>query len=182
MIGKLFDLEGNRIVIKEVCYQLAPLKDIIDFYPEEHYQVMLYLHYKVSLNPADNPFADIAEDEKDIKILKYLNLDIESDGDIIKDALECVKQLYETTIYRSYKSLKTLLDRINTDITNIQMDYHKDGNAQNVINVVKNLGIIKKELKEAQKDYKDEIGDMRGRGGLDFSYDEFDQDDDLELD
>ncbi len=179
MVGKLIEIEQGSVVIKPICWHIKPLFDIIEFYPDNYDKVIHYFHCMCSLNPNDNPFADLPEDEKEEKILRFLGIDIDTDNDIVKDGLECVRECYSTTIYRSYESLKNLQDGINQDLKQMRLTYDKDiGNASNVMSVVKNLSVVKKELKEAKKDYLEEQGDVRGRGGVEMSYDENSEDED----
>lgn len=177
MVGKLIEIDNGKVIVKPVCWTIKPLRDIIDFFPEEYDRVIHFLHCMISLNPVDNPFADIAEEEKEEKILRYLDLDVDTNNDIVKDGLECVKSCYSTTIYRSYATLKKLLDQVNDKLSNINLDFEKDGNSNNVTAFVKARSIYRKEMNEAKKDYLEEQGEIRGRGGVEMAYDENDDDD-----
>ena len=181
MLGKLFEQVEGRIIPKLECYTIIPLAKCIEAFNDE---ICAYLHYMVSMNPAENPFCDIPEQRKSEDIQRYLNLDIPEENKIVQSAIECVKELYSTPTYRSVRSLKKLLDRLNEDIETLsetQLDYEQGGNAAGIVNIVKNMSIIKKEYKAAQKDYMEELGDVKGRGTGDFSYDEF-ENDDLDMD
>lgn len=183
MVGKFIELENGKVVVKPVCYHTKPLRDVIDFFPDTYDRIIHFLHCMISLNPHDNPFADIDEDEKEEKILRYLHLDIDLTNPIVKEAHECMYECYATSIYRSYEALKRMLDRINTDLRDLKLTYDKEsGNSANVMSVIKNLAVVKKELKEAKKDYLEEQGDVRGRGGVEMAYDETDVDDDDDFD
>lgn len=177
MLGKFIEIESGEVAVKPVCWTIGPLRDVIDFYPETYSTVMQYLHSMVSLNPFDNPFADIDENLKTEVVLRALKLDIDSTSDIIKEALEIFTLGYETPTYRSYLGLKRLLDQVNRKLGEVEVDFEKDGNAVNVNNTVKSLSMYKKEMKEARKEYLEEQGTLRGRGGLDMAYDENAEDD-----
>lgn len=182
MVGKFVELENGKVVIKPICYHTKPLRDIIDFFPDSYDRIIHYLHCMISLNPHDNPFADLDEAEKEEKILRYLNLDVDMTNPIVKEGHECMYDCYATTVYRTYEALKRLQDGINADLKDMRLTYSKEsGNSANVMAVVKNLAIVKKELKEAKKDYLEEQGDVRGRGGVEMAYDETDVDEDDDL-
>jgi hypothetical protein len=184
MIGKLFEIiEGGKIIPNKDCFIIKPIAKFIEVFGEE---AVPYLHYMISLNPNDNPFSDVPEQQKSEQIQRYLRIDIPNSEDdmVVESALECIRDLYSTPIYRSVRSLKKLLDRVNEDIETLsdtQLDYETGGNAAGIVNIVKHMAMLKKELKAAQKDYMDELGDVKGKGSSEFGYDEFD-DDDLGLD
>jgi hypothetical protein len=177
MVGKLIEIDNDKAIVKPVCWTIKPLRDVIDFFPEEYDRVIHFLHCMISLNPVDNPFADIATEEKEEKILRYLDLDIDTNNDIIKDGLECVYSVYSTPLYRSYETLQVLRDQINFKLKSIQLDFEANGNSSNVTTMIKSLSVYNKELREAKKAYLEEQGEIRGRGGVEMAYDENDDDD-----
>jgi hypothetical protein len=182
MVGKLVEIESGKIIVKPVCWTIKPLRDIIEFYPDDYDRVIQFLHCMVSLNPLDNPFADVAEEEKEEVILRALAVDVDTNNDIIKDGLECVYICYSTPLFRSYESLKIMRDKVNFKLKNTEIDFEKDGNSINVTNMIKSLSVFNKEMKEAKKAYLEEQGEIRGRGGVEMAYDETDIDDDEDED
>lgn len=158
MIGKLFEIiEGGKIIPNKNCLIIKPIAQFIEFFGDD---AVPYLHYMVSLNPNDNPFADIPEQQKSEQIQRYLRIDIPNSEDdmVVEAALEAVRDMYSTPVYRSVRSLKKLLDRVNEDIETLsetQLDYESGGNATGIVNIVKQLSMLKKELRAAQKDYMD---------------------------
>ena len=44
MIGKLFDIQGGKLVPTEHCYTINWLKDIMDEYKEEYEYLKVYMY------------------------------------------------------------------------------------------------------------------------------------------
>lgn len=181
MIGKLYERVGNSDVLlpTENALDIEIIKEINENIFPDNNKIFSYIHCKVSLNPLDNPFAEFEEDKKDREIQKYLNIDVDEDDSLIQEAIKLTEKSYSTPTYRSYKSIKKLLDRINTDIetmSDVELNYEQGGNASGIMGVVKNMALLRKELQTAKKDFMAEQGEVRGRGATDFAYDEFDKD------
>ena len=176
-LGKLFDLVGGKIVPKEDCYIIEPLKVIMDEYPDKatHNKIYAYLHYMKSMKPADNPYADVVEDEKEEQILRNLKLDIDTEDIIIKQALECVEEKYSTPFYVVYKGLKAAFENCGKELAILKINFNaKEGNVSNIMRFAKDYKELRDSFKMAYKDFDEEQGTIRNRGGAASAYDEDD--------
>lgn len=173
MIGKLFEIVGNTIIPKPDCYIIEPIKKVIEEYPKEHLKIIAFLHYMKSLKPDDNPYADVPLDLREEKILQELKLDIDTQSDIIRDALQCVEEMYYTTFYGLYKGVKAIMDDIGRKLLTTSIDFTaKEGNAGNILKLMEKYEGIRKSFKVAYKDFEEEQTGSRARGGAELSEDE----------
>ena len=169
-IGKIFEFQGKEIIPKADCYIIKPLSDIIDNYPPK---TIAYLHYMMSMRKEDNPYADVPIDQRSEQILYDLKLEINPEDPLIKTALVCVEEKYSTTFYRLYKGLKTMMDRIGDKLMTEDIDFSaKDGNAGNITRLMEKYESLTKSFKSAYRDFEEEQGGGRARGGAELADDE----------
>lgn len=174
-IGKLFEIEGGKIIPNGHCDILLPLKRIKDNYPKEYKKIYAYLHYMKSMRVADNPFADTPSDEREEKILRYLGLFIDTEATDIQQALECVEDSYYTTFYGVFTGIKAAMDKFGKELKVVNIDFSaKEGNAANIMRFAKDYEQLRSSYKTAYKDFDEEQGNMRRRGGGQGAYDEDD--------
>jgi hypothetical protein len=175
-IGKLFDQVGGVIIPKEVCDLLIPLVKMKEAYPSRYLKLIAYCHFMNSMVPADNPYADVDLDERSDQIVKDLELfDIDTENPIIVKAVTCVGEKYFTTFYGIYMGIKTMLDKIGKKFKTVDPDFSsKDGNSAGILSFMKSYEILNKNFKAAYKDFEEETGNVRVRGGGKLAYDEDD--------
>lgn len=171
-IGKLFDIEGSVIIPRSDCYIIQPLKRVIDEYPEDYTKIMAYLHYMKSMRPSDNPYADVPLEERSDQILHDLELEIDPEDDTIRRALECVEEKYYTTFYGLYRGVKAQLDKIGMALMVEDIDFSKDGNSDKIARFMEKYEALRKSFKQAYKDFEEEQGDVKVRGGGQLADDE----------
>lgn len=175
MTGKLFEIQSGKIIPKDDCWIIQPLKRIIDEYPDDYGKIFAYLHYMKSMKQSDNPYADVPIEERNETIMRDLHLYIDEESQIIKDGLECVEGIYATTFYRIYKGIKEYMDKVGTALQTITPDFNKkDGNADTVRAFIKDYQMLSNNYKKAYRDFDEEQGNLRVRGGQRLSYDEDD--------
>lgn len=175
-IGKLFEIQGGGSILpKADCYIIKPLKKVIDEYPEEHPKILAYLHYMKSMRPDDNPYADVPLDIRSEQILFDLELEVDPESPTIRAALECVEEKYYTTFYGVYRGMKSMLDKIGFKLleTDISLD-DKGGNAASISRLMEKYEVYRKTFKSSYKDYEEEQGDVKVRGGGTLATDEDD--------
>lgn len=178
---KLFYIEDGKAMPSEHCYTIGYLKDIMDEYGENATKIFLYFHYMWSFNPDDNPFINLPEAEKQEVIVRNICPEIDIDDPLIQEGLELVGKLYETPSYRVFMSFKNSIDKLATALKYVHISLDKDdGNIREIKEANKTYQELKVAYKDAFKEMMNELGSIRGRGGGDLSYDEFEEDDDLE--
>lgn len=177
-LGKLFTLSGKTIIPKEDCYIIKPIANMMEAYPEDHLKLVAYLHYMCSMKKEDNPYADVPDSDREEQIIKDLELfNVDLESPIILKALECVKEKYFTTFYGIYIGIKAVLDNMGKELRIIKPDFNsKDGNANAIIAFTKNYEVLNKSFKAAYRDFDEETGNVRVRGGGKLAYDEDDYD------
>lgn len=172
MTVKLFEIDGDIAKPTALCYQVPYLKDIIDEYGENAIKIFRFFHYMWDLNPATNPYVNLAEEEKIEVITRNICPDIDIDDQLIKEGLELVGKLYETETYRIYKGFKRAMDKLATQISFVQISLYKDdGNAGEVDKAVRLYDNLKARLKESYQDLMDEMNVVNARGGGRRAYD-----------
>lgn len=172
-LGKIFELVNGVIVPKEDCKIIMPIKNCLDKYYEKHPRILPYLHYMKSMNKDDNPYADVPMDKREDQILYDLKLDIDTSDPLIKEALQCVEELYYSTFYGLYKGIKAMMDKIGKSLETMEIDFTaREGNAANILKLMEKYEAMRKSFKQAYKDFEEEQGQIQVRGGGELAYDE----------
>lgn len=163
--GKLFDIQGDQIIPKQDCYVIQPIKRVIDQYPLEHPKILAFLHYMKSMRPDDNPYADVPLHIRAEQIMHDLDFFVDLEDPVIKSAMDCVEEKYYTTFYSVYRGFKTILDKIGLQLLVEEANFAKDGNMVAIQRMMQNYEAIRKSFKQAFRDFEEEAGDMKVRGG-----------------
>jgi hypothetical protein len=171
MLIRLFDVQNGKVIPTEHCYALKFLQDIIEFYPEEHMKILGYLFYMSCPNPDLNPYFNVPEDDKEEIVLGDLGAEFSTEDDLILEALEKTKKLYETPTYRSYLGMKKMLDRLAYYMETTEISHGRDGNITALVNAAKNFDAIRTSFKGVYKDLQDEQKSSV-RGGKNLAYDQ----------
>lgn len=165
-MGKLFDIQGGAIIPKEDCYIIKPLKRILDENAEDGPKILAFLHYMSSVNPDDNPYADVPEEEKADQIMNELDIFVDVEDESIKEGLECVQAKYATTFSRMYRGIKAVLDKAAIKLFTTDIDFNgKQGNSDSIKSWIKDYESLRKSFKTAYRDYEEERNDVKVRGG-----------------
>ena len=173
--GKLFNIVGGVIIPKEDCYIITPLKNIHDKYPDDFPKIMAYFHYMNSMRPDDNPYADVPLEQRSDQILYDLSLKIDPDDEYIRKGLKCVEEKYYTTFYGLYRGIKAMLDKVGLKLMSEEIDFSaRDGNATAITRLMEKYESLRKSFKQAYKDFEEEQGEMKVRGGGNLAVDEDD--------
>ncbi len=177
-LGKLFELSGKVIIPKEDCYIIKPISNMMDKFPKDKLKLIAYLHYMCSMKKDDNPYADVPESERQDQIIKDLELfKVNLEDPIIIKALNCVQEKYFTTFYGIYTGIKAAMDNFGKELKLARIDFNsKDGNANAIMAFTKNYEVLRNSFKAAYRDFDEESGNVRVRGGGKLAYDE-DEDD-----
>lgn len=168
---RLFDVVNNKVVPSEHCYTMLCYKDIMDAYPEDHTKIFAYLFYLSCPNPDLNPFFDVPEVDKEELIRREVGGDFDSDDDLISNALEVTKKLYETPTVRAYMGIKTMLDRLAKYMETTEIEHGRDGNITALINAASKFEAIRQSFKGTLRDLQEEQ-ESTVRGGQNLAYDQ----------
>ncbi len=168
---KLFDIENGQVIPSEHCYTLRDLKVIMDEYPEEYVNVYAYLFYMTCPNPDLNPFFDVPENEKEDLILAQLNVCFSPEDEVIINAKNLCKTLYETPTFRAYMGIKGMLERLSRYMEVTDISDGRDGNINSIVNAAAKFENIRLSFRGAYKDLMEEQK-SQVRGGQNLSYDQ----------
>lgn len=172
-LGKLFDMQGDVIIPNEHCKIIEPIRNCLDKYFKDYPKIVPYLHYMKSLNKDDNPYSDVDLNRREDIIIYDLGLgEIDFSDTVIKKALAAVEEIYSTSFYRLYKGLKSMMDKIAIALETEEMDLGKDGNANNILKLMKEYEAYRKSFKQAYKDFEEEQSSFNVRGGGELAEDE----------
>ena len=168
---RLFDVVNNKVVPSEHCYTMLCYKDIMDAYPEDHTKIFAYLFYLSCPNPDLNPFFDVPEVDKEELIRREVGGDFDSDDELITNALDVTKKLYETPTVRAYMGMKTMLDRLAKYMETTEIEHGRDGNITALINAASKFEAIRQSFKGTLRDLQEEQ-QSTVRGGQSLAYDQ----------
>lgn len=181
--AKLFDIRDGEVFPTEHCYAIYQLKHLIDHYQENAGRVLACIHYYISLNPEDNPFAYLPEEGRWAIIVTNVCpelLDVHDDL-TLRDAIDICKELYETTEYKMYKAFKTLMDKLVTAIEGTNPNLTRDsGNMGQIKEAVKSYKDLKAAYKESFDEYMKTFNSNQIRGNMQEAYDSDYEDEDDE--
>jgi hypothetical protein len=167
---RLFDVLNGEIIPTEHCYTMLCYKKIMDAYPDEYLNIYAYLFYLSCPNPEFNPFFDVPENDKEELIRREVGGEFDSDDELIQNALDVTKSLYDTPTVRAYMGIKGMLDKLAKYMENTAITDGRDGNITALINAAKNFESVRQSFKGVLKDLQEEqLSTVRG--GQRLSYD-----------
>lgn len=169
MMIKLFDVNKSKDIIPtEHCYTIKYLKDIIDTYGETNAgKIFAYFHYMHSMNPDENPFYNLPDNEKkEVIVRNVIPPKIDVEDELIEEGLSLVKKLYETANYRLYKSCVKLKDKLAETLSYAYVSLSKeDGNTKELKSAIDLEAALNERTKVAFKEMMDEMGVTESWGG-----------------
>jgi hypothetical protein len=168
---RLFDVLNGEIIPTEHCYTMLCYKKIMDAYPDEYLNIYAYLFYLSCPNPEFNPFFDVPENDKEELIRREVGGEFDSDDELIQNALDVTKSLYDTPTVRAYMGIKGMLDKLAKYMENTAITDGRDGNITALINAAKNFESVRQSFKGVLKDLQDEQ-QATVRGAQRLSYDQ----------
>lgn len=172
MTIKLFDIENGVVKPTEHCYTINWLQDIMVNYPDNHLKVYAYIFYMTCPNPEMNPFFNMPEDDKEDIIVESIGLDVSTDDDLIRRAIEKCTILYTTPTLRAYNGIAKMLDNLSYYMETANITAGRDGNINSLIAAAKNFQAIRESFKGVLKDLEAEQSKTSVRGGQNLGYDQ----------
>lgn len=167
---RLFDIQNGKVIPSEHCYTLATLSRIMEDYPEEHPRVYAYVFYMTCPNPDLNPFFDVPESEKEELILREVGADFSTDDDAVVEAVKLCQKMYQTSTYRAYMGIKTMLDRLAKYMEDTEIQHGRDGNITALVNAAAKFEAIRQSFKGTLRDLEEEQ-QSQVRGNQRLAYD-----------
>ena len=164
MYIRLFDVENNRVAPSVHCFTIFWLKELMEQYPDNYLKIFAYLQYMCSWNPADNPYLAVKEEDREEAILQDIVADFSTEDDLIIEALEKCKALFELPAYRAWQSSKMSLQALTDYQRNTKAKDGKDGNIAQLMALIEKLPSLNKQFSEAYKTYMEEA-QIETRGG-----------------
>lgn len=168
---RLFDIQNNKVTPTEHCYTIDVLKDIMEEYPEDHKSIYAYLFYMSCLNEEENPFANVAEKDKENIVLGEVGGDFSPDEPLVDKGLQLCRKLYETPTYRAYVGIKVALENMSEYLRTTPITDGRDGNIREIRGAVKDYDDMCRSFEARYKAFKEESSRM-SRGGHDIAYDQ----------
>lgn len=168
---RIFDIQNGAVVPTEHCYTIRSLKAIMDEYPENYLKIYQYVFYMTCMNPDLNPFFDVPDIDREELILNELEAEFSTEDEVIINAVDVLKKLYETPTSRAYRGIKTMLDRLADYMENTPIEHGRDGNINSLVNAAAKYQQIRESFKGAFRDLKDEQ-QSSVRGGQSLAYDQ----------
>lgn len=177
MEPNLFDIKDGLVIPTEHCYTIAAYKNVIDEFGDNAGKIFAFCHYMCSLNEKTNPFALLPEAEKEEVITRQICPELDTEGAVVREALEHTTRLYETSTQRLFKGFKMMLDSLAQYLQTTPVTGGQEGNINQVVAAAKSYPAIREAYKAAYREYQDEQGNNSARGGAQLAYDEDDPDD-----
>jgi|31_taG_2_1085359.scaffolds.fasta_scaffold02466_2 hypothetical protein len=166
---RLIELDGRSVKPTEHCYMISWLKKIIDEYPENHTKVLAFIYYNSYMGP-DNPYFNIAEEDREQKILRDLQPEFDPEETAIIFAIDQCKKMYSTPTMESYSAIKTMLENVNTYLRTTEVTDGRDGNIGSLIRLAKEFKHIRESFKGVYEDVQEE-NKVLARGKSKLPYD-----------
>jgi hypothetical protein len=145
------------------------LKKIIDEYPENHNKVLAYIYYNSYMGP-DNPYFNIAEVDREEKIVRDLQPKFDREAPEILYAIDRCREIYSTPTMESYRAIKTMLENLNTYLKTTEVTDGRDGNIGALIRVAKEFKHVRESFKGVYEDVQEE-NKVLARGKSKLPYD-----------
>lgn len=162
-------LKNKNVILNEHVLLLEPFKRLYN--RPQGLKYIAYCFYMTCPYEDENPFANVLEEIKSERILKYLGIrKIPEDyNEDIKAVLSLFKEIYETPIVRLYNSIKNKVDDIAKYLENTKVT---DKNIRDIRDTIKSYKDIVEPYKSALKEMLNERALTKTRGNQNVAYDQ----------
>lgn len=168
---QIFDIVNERPVSSVHCSFIKELREVIEFYPDDHLQVLYYIQSTTCPDPTINVYMNQEESvREEIVIADIGPLMFSLECPIVLAAIEKCKKLYETPVLRNYLAVKQFLDKVSADLIGKELTYGKNGNADTLKSMAKESLGLWKTYKEFTVELLQEQAVARGKVRM--SYDQ----------
>lgn len=167
---RLFEIEGNNIIPTEHCHAIKWLKAIMEEYPDNYMNVYAYVFYMTCPNQ-ENPYFNLPEEIREDAVEEDVEINFDTEDDLIQEALKKCEALYETPSVRAYKGISKMLDNLSDYMGNTKIVHGRDGNISALVQAAKNFQSIRESFKGVAKDLEAEQ-QAHVRGNQQLGYDQ----------
>jgi hypothetical protein len=171
MIPQLFDIENGVVVPTAHCHTIHWLKAIIDEFPSSYPKIYTYLFYMCYPDFKANPYMEMAEEDKEITILKDIQADFDPEEEVIQVALKNYQERVKTIKYRAWEAQKMMYERMINFLKTASISTGRDGSSTEIRSMMKDMPNIAKVYDQAYTELQEEIS-TRVRGQIDLAYDQ----------
>jgi hypothetical protein len=167
---RLFEISNNTVIPTEHCHTIKWLKAILDGYPDNYLNVLTYIFYMTCPNQ-ENPYFNLPEAIREDNIAEDIDINFDTEDDLIQIALKKAEKLYETPSVRAYKGISKMLDNLSDYMGATQIVHGRDGNISALVQAAKNFQAIRESFKGVAKDLEAEQ-QSHVRGSQNLGYDQ----------
>ena len=167
---RLFEISNNTVIPTEHRHTIKWLKAIIDEYPDNHLNVLAYIFYMTCPNQ-ENPYFNLPEEIREDNIEEDIEINFDTEDEIIQTALKKAEGLYETPSVRAYKGISKMLDNLSDYMGETKIVHGRDGNISALVQAAKNFQAIRESFKGVAKDLEAEQ-QAHVRGNQSLGYDQ----------
>lgn len=169
---RLFDVHNGKVIPTEHCHTIKWLKAIMDEFPDRdaHIKIYSYIFY-MTCPSQENPYYNVPEDDREDIIHEDIDIDFDTENDVIIEAIERAEKLYETPTLRAYVGLKKMIDNLAVYMGSTKIEHGRDGNISALVQAAKNLQSIRESFKGLSKDLAAEQ-ETKVRGSKKLGYDQ----------
>jgi hypothetical protein len=154
---RLFEIENQTVKPTEHCYTIKWLKAVMDRFPEPEIHINAYAYIFYMTCPGqDNPFHNVRMDIRAENISADVNLNFDTEDDVIIEALKKATELFETPTVRAHTAVSTMLDNMIDYMTTAKITSGKDGNLPALIKLATDFKDIRQSHKDIVKDLEAE--------------------------
>lgn len=170
MIPKIFEIDGDKLIINEEILSIPELSILLQKYPKDYINIFKYIYHLTKL---DGAYSEFAEEEREEILKKDYGKNIKmNDADIV-NAIQKVKKLYNSMqLYRAITSAKRVLDNLILSSQAQEISFGKEGNYANLFNFATNIEKSMESLNNLEKMYIELIKQVRIKGNKKLSYDQ----------
>lgn len=157
MFIKIFDIQNSQVIPSEHTYVINWLKNLKEEYPEQYLKIFAYLQYMCSWNPEDNPYLAMREEDREASILSDLDIDFSLDDDLIQEALEKCREMFDMPSARIWRSLKIGIDRVSAFIDETIPDSGKDGSMTDYMKALEKINGLYENYNKGYKSFMEDV-------------------------
>lgn len=168
----LFEIEKGVVKVTEHCYIINEFKAILDEYPdpEVHINIFAYIFYMTCPNE-QNPFFNVPEDDKEEMVENEIEMNFDTEDDLVQAGLKMAEKLYETPTVRAYIGMKKMIDNLSKYMGETKIEHGRDGNISALVQAAKNFAGIRESFKNVSADLAAEQ-ETHVRGDKTLGYDQ----------
>jgi len=169
---RLFEIENGVVKATEHCHLIHWLRCIMEKYPEPEIHLKMYAYiFYMSCPNQENPYYNVKSSIREDTIRLDIELDFDTEDDMIQIAVANAKNLYETPTVRAHNAISIMLDNMADYMRDAKITAGRDGNITALTRLAKEFDQIRQSYKGVVKDLEAEQQNLV-RGGQNLAYDQ----------